>query len=119
MPRSILVVDDDAVFRELAMRTLRGWGHTRITQAGSVATGVARALQAHPDVALVDVGLPDGDGFELCRRLRALRLPPTVVMISADADAGYPAAARLAGAEGFVPKDETTGATLRDLVAGS
>ena len=72
MSRSVLVVDDDASFRDLAARVLTGWGHVVIGEAGSVEEALARAAELRPDTALVDIGLPDGDGFSLTQRLRAL-----------------------------------------------
>ncbi len=116
VPRSLLVVDDDPVFRDLAARVLADWGHVVIGQAGTVAEALARAAELHPDAALVDVGLPDGDGFALTREL--VRLPWTVrvVLISADADPAHASAARRAGARGFVGKDAVGGAELRRLL---
>ena len=85
MPRSVLVVDDDASFRDLAARVLVGWGHAVIGEAGSVEEALARAAELRPDTALVDIGLPDGDGFGLAQQLRALPWPLRVVLISTDA----------------------------------
>ena len=52
-------------FRDLATRVLVGWGHEVIGEAGSVEEALARAAELRPDTALVDIGLPDGDGFAL------------------------------------------------------
>lgn len=116
MSRSVLVVDDDATFRELATRVLTGWGHVVVGEAGSVEEALARAAELRPDTALVDVGLPDGDGFSLTRLLRALPWPPRIVLISSDADPANAAAARRAGARGFFPKDELSDRALRQLI---
>ena len=86
MARSVLVVDDDASFRDLAARVLSGWGLEVVGEAASVAEALDRAAELRPDVALVDIGLPDGDGFALTQRLRALPWPVRVVLISSDAD---------------------------------
>ena len=116
VPRSVLVVDDDACFRQLAVRILSSWGHAVIGQAGSVEEALAVADELHPDTALVDIGLPDGDGFQLAERLRSLPWPVRVVLISADADRTNRPAARRAGASGFVTKEELSGAELRRLM---
>ncbi len=116
MPRSLLVVDDDPAFRDLAARVLADWGHVVIGQAGTVAEALARAAELHPDAALVDVGLPDGDGFALTRALVRLPWSVRVVLISADADSTHASTARLAGARGFVGKDAVAGAELRRLL---
>jgi hypothetical protein len=72
MVTSILVVDDDTAVRGLIVRILRSGGHVVVGEAGSAAEALARAEELRPDVALVDIGLPDDDGFSLTRRLRAL-----------------------------------------------
>lgn len=115
MSRTVLVVDDDAGFRHLVSRLLAGWGHTVVGEAGTVAEALAGAADLRPDVMLVDIALPDGDGFGLAEQLRRLPVPARVVLISSDDDrANGPAAAR-AGAC-FVPKDELAGAAFRRLI---
>jgi CheY-like chemotaxis protein len=115
---SVLVVDDDPAFRDLAARVLTSWGHVVVGEAGGVADALERASELHPGAALVDVGLPDGDGFVLTRCLVALPWHVRVVLISADADAAAVRAARQAGAIGFLAKDELSGRTMRHLLEG-
>jgi CheY-like chemotaxis protein len=115
---SILVVDDDAAVRGLAVRILRSWGHTVIGEAGSVAEALCCAETLHPDTVLVDIGLPDGDGFSLTRELRNRSRAPRVVIFSSDADRANVAAAERAGAIAFLPKDELSGPALQRLLAG-
>jgi len=119
MGRSVLVVDDDVAFRELAVRTLRSWGLAVVGEAGTVAEALERTSQLRPDSVLVDIGLPDGDGFDLAHRLVVLPWQPRVVLISTDSDAANHTAAERAGAAGFVPKDEVLDSTLRNLLAGT
>lgn len=68
--RHVLVVEDNPDTRRAMERLLAAWGH-RVGVAGDGASGVARAVADHPDVALVDVGLPDIDGYEVARQVRA------------------------------------------------
>jgi CheY-like chemotaxis protein len=119
MGRSVLVVDDDVAFRELAVRTLRSWGLPVVGEAGTVAEALERTSQLRPDAVLVDIGLPDGDGFALTRRLVVLPWQPRVVLISTDSDPANHTAAERAGAAGFVPKDEVLEPTLRNLLGGA
>ncbi len=116
MSRSVLIVDDDDAFRNLATRILTGWGHVVIGEAGTAAEALARVAELRPDTVLIDIGLPDGDGFALTARLRGMPWPVRVVLISSDADRANAAAADRAGASGFVPKDELSGPGLRQLI---
>lgn len=66
----ILVVDDDEYVHQTLAAALRRLGST-VIRAVSAAEGLDLALQYRPNVAIIDVGLPDADGFELTRSLRA------------------------------------------------
>ena len=118
MGRSILVVDDDAAVRGLVVRILRSRGHAVIAEAGSVGQALEMAEVSRPDVVLVDIGLPDGDGFDLTERLTALPWALRVVLFSSDADLANLRAAERAGAIGFLPKDELAGPALQRLIEG-
>ena len=114
----VLVVDDDAAFRELASDLLRGLGLGVTGQAGTFAEGEAAAVDLRPDAALVDVGLPDGDGLELAQRLAAMPWSPRVVITSSDADVITGDGARSLGAVAFLPKTELASGSLRELLTG-
>jgi DNA-binding NarL/FixJ family response regulator len=116
MQGSILVVDDDASVRGLVVRILRSWGHAMIGEAGSVAEALEYSDARRPDIVLVDVGLPDGDGFSLTRQLRVKPWAMRVVLFSSDADPANIAAAARAGAIGFFPKDELLSPALQRLI---
>ena len=116
MQGSILVVDDDASVRGLVVRILRSWGHAAIGEAGSIAEALAYAEARRPDIVLVDIGLPDGDGFSLTRQLRVKPWAMRVVIFSSDADPANRAAAARAGAIGFFPKDELLSPALQQLI---
>ena len=118
MQRRVLVVDDDDAFRELASELVRGAGLRVAAAAGTFAAGAAAAEELRPDAALVDVGLPDGDGLELARRIAALPWSPRVVITSSDADAVTDDAVRGLGAVGFLPKTELVNGPLRELLRG-
>lgn len=94
-------------------------GHVVIGEAASVEEALARAVELRPDTALVDIGLPDGDGFSLTRQLRAMPWSLRVILISTDADGANGPAARRAGASGFLPKTELSGLALRRLIEGA
>ncbi len=116
MARSVLVVDDDHAFRRLAAGILGDAGYVVVAEAATVAEALAAADRVRPDAALVDIGLPDGDGFGLTDRLVALPWSPRVAIVSSDADAANGHAALRAGAAGFLPKDQLTAPGLRELL---
>lgn len=116
MERSILVVDDDPAFRELAGRFLSDLGLRVTAEAGTVAAALAMARETRPDAALVDIDLPDGDGITLAGTLAALPWQPRIVLTSVDPDAAGPDEVRRSGAHAFLSKDKlTNGALLRLL----
>ncbi|MBC8647456.1 MAG: response regulator [Thermoanaerobaculia bacterium] len=68
----ILIVEDDRDAREGLQQLLTIWGHA-VVVAENAAEAIAKARERTPDAALVDIGLPDRDGFEVARRLREMR----------------------------------------------
>ena len=116
MPRTVLVVDDDVTFRHLAALLLDDLGHRMVGEAGSIAEALVRVEQLRPDAALVDIGLPDGDGHSLAWQLRQLPWPLRIVLISTDARATSELAVQRAGANGFLAKDDLAGNALRRLL---
>jgi CheY-like chemotaxis protein len=117
MTTSVLVVDDDPAFRRLARRLLSAAGLGVVGEAGTVAAATAAARDLRPDAALVDVGLPDGDGIALAGELAALPWDLRVVLTSTDADAASPEDVRRSGANCFVPKADLPNVPLLRLLA--
>jgi CheY-like chemotaxis protein len=113
MADSVLVVEDDDEFRSFAVAMLHAAGHDRVYQAATLAGALAEAARVAPDAALVDIDLPDGDGFALARQL-TLHAAMRVVLISADCDAGNDEAAQSVGAVMFVAKERLDEVWLRD-----
>ena len=69
-PLSIVLIDDNEDIRELLSALLRSWGH-RVEVAGDGEEGCELALREQPDIAFVDIGLPDIDGYGVAQRLRS------------------------------------------------
>ena len=112
----MLIVDDHADFRRSAAALLNAEGFEVV---GDVADGaaVAEAVERlRPDVVLLDVQLPDADGFAVAERLAQTPDPPQVVLISSREAAAYGARVDTARALGFLAKRELSGATLAALV---
>jgi len=74
--RSVLVVDDDPEFRELAGRLLAASGLTVVGEADGVAAALEAAVQLKPSAVLVDVELPDGDGVHARPGARGAAVAP-------------------------------------------
>jgi CheY-like chemotaxis protein len=70
-PRCVLIVEDDDDSREMLGELVAAFGH-RAVPASNAEEALARARDQKPDVALIDIGLPDVDGCELARLLRAV-----------------------------------------------
>jgi DNA-binding NarL/FixJ family response regulator len=116
MPRTVLIVDDHASFRASARMLLESEGFEVVGEAEDGATAVRVAAELHPDVVLVDVHLPDFDGFDVAARLAQDHDAPQIVLTSSrDASDFGPLVAR-SGALGFVPKSELSGETLSALI---
>jgi DNA-binding NarL/FixJ family response regulator len=118
MSQAVLVVDDDAAFRGLAVRLLAGLGLGVVGEVGTVAAAIAAAGSLRPCAALVDVGLPDGDGIALASQLTALPWRPRVVLTSSDMEAANAFDVRRSGAAAFVPKEQLPNAALKRLLLG-
>jgi DNA-binding response OmpR family regulator len=102
MPGRILLVEDDASIREQTAALLADEGYD-VDEAATGQDGIARFERRPPDCALLDVMLPDIDGFELCRRLRAQSDVP-IVMVTARTDSFDVVAGLEAGADDYVTK---------------
>jgi DNA-binding NarL/FixJ family response regulator len=113
---TILIVDDNAGFRLQARALLQADGFDVIGESPDGTTGLAAARSLMPDLVLLDIGLPDVEGFEVARALAVDGPPPFVVLTSSREASAY--GPRLASSRvlGFIPKDELSGAAIRALV---
>jgi DNA-binding NarL/FixJ family response regulator len=116
MPRTVLVVDDHDSFRAVARSLLELEGYDVIGEASGAAEAVRAASALRPDVLLVDIGLPDGDGFAVADAVSAQAGSPPVVLMSNRDGADFPRRLAACGAAGFIAKHELSGAALRGLV---
>ena len=102
----ILVIEDDDRIRGALTRTLGERGHS-VTDSATALAGLQRALDDRPDLVLLDLGLPDLDGLELLRMLRAVSAVPVIVATARDDNADVVAALN-AGADDYVIKPFNT-----------
>lgn len=123
LPRIRLVLVDDSEVVRLGLRALLGAERTLeiVGEGSSVATGVAACVKHKPDVALLDLRLPDGTGFDACRQILR-RLPETrVLMLTSVADDTLVDEAIRAGAHGYLLKEVNSRALIQaitDVAAG-
>jgi CheY-like chemotaxis protein len=98
--RSILVVDDEPVVRALLVAALAPTG-SRVVEACDGSEAIEAAWREHPDLVLLDVGLPKLSGLDVCRALKTNPDGPRVLLITGDAGAEGIAEC---GADGVVAK---------------
>ena len=101
--KKILLVDDEPELRKLVIDILSDDGFSNIIDAGTVQTGLVFARQEKPDLAILDVMLPDGDGFSLMKKLRAFTNIPVIFLTAKDEAADKLAGLGL-GADDYVVK---------------
>jgi DNA-binding NarL/FixJ family response regulator len=115
---TILVVDDHAGFRATARRMLERDGWTVVGEAADGSTALTEAAALHPDVVLLDIGLPDIDGFGIAARFASQPAGgPAIVLISSRERSAYGGRLAASPALGFIAKDDLDGPVLRALLA--
>jgi CheY-like chemotaxis protein len=106
-----LVVDDHDSFRKMARRMLEAAGFT-VVEAASGAEATRAAFLIRPDLVLLDIQLPDVNGFEVARRLSEQDDHPVIVLTSSREASDYGGLVASSPAAGFLPKDQLSGAAL-------
>jgi DNA-binding NarL/FixJ family response regulator len=116
MTRTILLVDDHAGFRRSARALLDAEGFRVIGEADSAADALAKAESLRPELVLLDIQLPDRDGFHVAERLAAGDDPPDVILISSREAREYGGRVEDAPARGFISKPLLSGVAIRALL---
>ena len=112
MAATILIVDDHPGFRAAARRLLEIEGYDVVGEAADGLSGIDAARLLRPDLILLDIQLPDVDGFEVCRRLSGDVDAPAIVLTSSRDPSDYGSCLAQAAAAAFVPKAELSGEGL-------
>jgi DNA-binding NarL/FixJ family response regulator len=113
---TVLIVDDHAGFRVLARALLVAEGFSVIGEAADGLSGLEAARTLRPDLVLLDIGLPDIEGFEVARELALSGAPPLVVLTSSREASEFGPRLVSSCVLGFIAKDELSGAAIRALV---
>jgi DNA-binding NarL/FixJ family response regulator len=114
---TVVIVDDHPSFRASARALLEAEGFVVVGEAENGAQALRVAKEVRPDVVLLDVQLPDFDGFEVARRLTANGSAPVVVLTSSRDGSDFGHLVPDSGARGFVPKAELSGEALTALLS--
>lgn len=114
----VLIVDDHAPFRSLARRLLVAGGFQVVGEAADGADALTAARDLAPDVVLLDVQLPDIDGFAVAERIAGRQGAPIVVLVSSRARLDYGSRVDASRARGFIAKAELSGEALRRVISG-
>jgi DNA-binding NarL/FixJ family response regulator len=113
---TVLIVDDHPSFRATARALLEAEGFEVVGEAENGVAALRSAKTLHPDVVLLDVQLPDFDGFEVATRLTGNGHGPVVVLTSSRDGSDFGPLVGESGASGFVPKAELSGAALKAVL---
>jgi PAS domain S-box-containing protein len=116
MPGSVLVVDDDAEFRVRAVRLLQSAGYKVVGEASDAASAVDAAASLRPSAMLVDVNLPDRDGYWVAEALKDGGIRPRILLTSSEMIDVSPGRLDSCGAVAFVSKTELATIDLTGLL---
>ena len=117
MTKRILIVDDHAGFRGFARALLAECGFDVVGEAADAASALLAARELEPDIVLLDIQLPDRDGFVVAHALNEQPHPPQVVLVSGRAGLTYGARITASPACGFLTKDLLSAAALAATLA--
>jgi DNA-binding NarL/FixJ family response regulator len=117
VPLTVLIVDDHEGFRRVARELLEADGVEVVGEAADGESAITEAERLRPQLVLLDVQLPDIDGFEVAARLDEASDPPAVVLTSSYAANSYRRRLAQSPARAFIPKGELSGEVLAALFA--
>lgn len=116
MDTTVLIVDDHATFRATARMLLESEGFEVVGEAEDGESAIEKTAALGPDLILLDVQLPDIDGFEVASRVTHVDGSPAVILISSRDSADFGSLVRACGARGFVAKADLSGDRLRSIL---
>jgi DNA-binding response OmpR family regulator len=99
----ILVIEDSAPTRELLKGSLTGAGHT-VTAAARVSSALKLVAEEEFDILVIDIMLPDGNGLDLCREIRAMGVTTPILFLTARGEVGDRVAGLDAGGDDYLRK---------------
>jgi DNA-binding NarL/FixJ family response regulator len=116
MATTLLIVDDHDGFRAAASALFRAAGFDVVAEANTGQSAIDAVQHWQPDVVLLDVMLPDLDGFAVCEQITTGNQAPQVVLTSSRHISNYRTSIEHSRARGFIPKSELSGPALAALL---
>lgn len=113
---TVLIVDDHPGFRRIARALLEHEGFDVVGEAATSCDAMDSVREMAPDVVLLDVQLPDTNGFDTADALQREPSPPDVVLVSTRTAADYGPSVARSPARGFISKADLTAAGLKALL---
>jgi DNA-binding NarL/FixJ family response regulator len=113
---TVLIVDDNEAFRQVARASLEADGVQVVGEAADGESAIAQAARLRPQLVLLDVQLPDIDGFEVAARLGEASDAPAVILTSSYGASSYRQRLAQSPARAFIPKGELSGQALAALL---
>jgi DNA-binding NarL/FixJ family response regulator len=113
---TVLIVDDHGDFRTAARELLEAEGFEVVGEAADGLGAVDMVARLRPAIVLLDIQLPDFDGFAVADRLASQPIPPAIVLISSRDATAYGDRVARAAVRGFIPKAELSGALLSEVI---
>jgi DNA-binding NarL/FixJ family response regulator len=116
---SVLIVDDHPSFRKSARAVLEAEGYDVVGEAEDGRAAIDAVQTLGPDVVLLDVQLPDTDGFRLCELICTCEddVRPSIILVSSRDAADYDGLIDTSAAKGFISKADLSGESFRALLA--
>ena len=109
---TVLIVDDHGAFRTSARHLLEAEGFVVVGEAANGRDALELTSELSPDLVLLDIQLPDIDGFVVAKELQKRGEKATIVLTSSRDAGDYGASIAESGARGFVPKGDLSGAAI-------
>jgi DNA-binding NarL/FixJ family response regulator len=115
--QTVLIVDDHPSFRASARAVLEANGYDVVGEAPDGASALSAARRLKPDIVLLDVQLPDANGFDICEFLCGDGPSPRIVLVSSRDASDYNGLIQTSHARGFISKADLSGETLKAVLA--
>jgi DNA-binding NarL/FixJ family response regulator len=112
MGRTVLIVDDHVGFRAAARALLEAGGFDVLGEAVDGASALAAVAKLQPEIVLLDIHLPDVDGFAVAERLENDGVPTAIVLVSSRDVSSFRRRLAANPAWSFIPKSELSGEAL-------